>query len=64
MTGFDDGRLIPIDGKTKATFNISIEIRGEAVAKDPAGFNLEASRDGMLRNFANLKRIVESVKTL
>src|SRR6266702_1276 len=55
MTGFDDGRLVAIDGKTKAIFNVFIEIRSEAVAKDPASMNMDISREGMVKNLNNLK---------
>jgi hypothetical protein len=60
LTCFDDTRFLPIDGKTKVVFNLFAELIGEAIAKDPAGMNLEQSREGMLRNLNNLKRIVES----
>jgi hypothetical protein len=62
MTGFDDARFIDLDGKTKVTFNLIIEMKSEAVAKDPASMDLVManSREGMLRNLNNLKRIVES----
>jgi len=60
ITAFDDTRFIEIDGRTKMIFNIFAEIRAESVAKDPTPMNLDESREGTLRNFNNLKRIVES----
>jgi len=60
MTAFDDGRLIAAGSQTRATFNIFAEIRSEAVAKDPSAMNLDVSREGMLKNLQNLKRMVES----
>jgi hypothetical protein len=59
ITGFDDTRFIEIGNKTKLTFNIFAEMRGEAVVRNPAAIDLDASRDGMIRNLNNLKRIVE-----
>jgi hypothetical protein len=62
MTAFDDFRLLAIDGKTKLTITFFCEYRGESVAQqDPDAMNrsLEASREGMLKNLDNLKRMVE-----
>jgi hypothetical protein len=59
MTGFDDGRLVAMEGKTKAVFNLYIEIKGEAVAADPSAINLDASRETMVKNLSNLKQILE-----
>jgi len=60
ITAFDDTRFFAIDGKTKVTFRLYGEFRGEIVAKNPAVMNLEGSREGMIKNLQNLKRIVES----
>jgi hypothetical protein len=60
MMGFDDGRVVDLGDKTKAIFGVFLEIKSEAVAKDPTGINLDVSRDGMIQNLANLKRMVES----
>lgn len=60
MTCFDDSRFTAIDGKTKITFNLFAEIRGDFVAKDPAAMNLDDSLVGMTSNLNNLKRIAES----
>jgi hypothetical protein len=60
MAGFDDLRLLTVAGRTRVTFSIFIEMQGELIAKDPQAMNLEASREGMSKNLANLKRLVES----
>jgi hypothetical protein len=57
---FDDTRFVAIDGKTKVTFSIFFEVKSEAVAKDPAAINVDASREGMVKNLNKLKQIVES----
>jgi len=60
MLAFDDTRFLILNGKTKLIFNLFAEVRSEAVAQDPAAMNLDGSREGMLGNLNNLKRIVES----
>jgi hypothetical protein len=59
MTTFDDTRFVAIDGATKLTFNIYIERKGMDLKKDMGAMNLDDSREGMLKNLNNLKRIVE-----
>lgn len=60
LTGFDHMRFSAVGANTRATFSIFLEARSEAIAKDPAAFNLDGSRVGMLGNLNNLKRILES----
>src|SRR6185437_4411931 len=60
FTGFDDGRLVPVDNKSKVIFNIFIEVRGESIAKDPGVMNLDISRENMMKNLNNLKQIIEN----
>jgi len=59
---FDDTRFIELEGKTKLIFNIYGAIRTDATVKDPASLEraMENSRNGVLENFENLKRILES----
>jgi hypothetical protein len=59
---FDDTRFIERDGKTKVTFNFYAEHKAQEAPKDWIALRegLEASREGMSRNFDTLKRIVES----
>ena len=57
---FDEGRVSAVDSQTTlVTFNLFSEIKAEAIARDPGGMNLDASRDGMQRNLENLKKVVE-----
>jgi hypothetical protein len=60
MLCFDDARFVAVGSQTRVIFNTYAEIRSADVAKDPSGYNLDASRVGMLTNLTNLKRIVES----
>jgi uncharacterized protein YndB with AHSA1/START domain len=61
ITGFDDARFISKDGGTQITFNFFEEFRGKPkVSNDRSSINTDASRDGMVKNLNNLKRIVES----
>jgi hypothetical protein len=59
IVAFDDTRLVPLATGTRVVFNFFVEIRADAVANDPDGISLEASRRGMLDNLHNLKRLVE-----
>lgn len=59
MTAFDDVRFIDCGGKTKLIFNIYVEIIGESIAQDPDAMSLDISREGMVKNFDNLKRLCE-----
>ncbi len=60
LTAFDDTRFADLGGKTKVTFNLFCEMKGDLVAKDPSAMSLEGSRLGMVENLGNLKRLVES----
>lgn len=60
MLGYDDTRFEAKSGQTKLTFNLFAEVRADFVAKDPNAMNLETSREGMLGNLNNLKRILET----
>jgi hypothetical protein len=61
LTAYDDTRFTTVDGgKTKVTFNLFCEMKGDLVAKDPSAMSLEGSRLGMVENLNNLKRLVES----
>lgn len=60
MLCFDDARFAVVGSQTRITFNTYAEIKSADVAKDPAAYNLDASRVGMLANLTNLKRILES----
>jgi hypothetical protein len=60
IVAFDDARFYSEDGKTRAVFNLFCSFKGELVAKDPSAMSLEGSRQGMIGNLENLKRIVES----
>ena len=58
---FDDARFVSLGtAQTKVIFNTFAQVQSEAVAQDPAGFNLDSSRQGMLGNLQNLKRMLES----
>jgi hypothetical protein len=59
IVAYDDARFFPENGKTCAVFNLFAEFRGDVVAKDPGAISLEGSRQGMIANLENLKRIVE-----
>lgn len=59
ITAFDDAHFVAKDGGTILTFSFFGEFRGERVAKDPAAINMDASREGMVKNLNTLKRIVE-----
>jgi hypothetical protein len=56
---FDDFRFTPFEGKTQITFNLYAEFKGDAMARDPSIAGVEASRDGMVGNLMNLKRLAE-----
>jgi hypothetical protein len=60
MTAFDDTRFLTIGDTTKVTFNFYCEYKGELIARDPASMNLDAPVENMVKNLANLKRIVET----
>jgi len=57
LTAFDDTRFIELDSATRVTFNFYGQYSGERI--DPAQMSLNPNRDNMLKNLANLKRIVE-----
>jgi len=60
IAAFDDTRFVGAEDGTKLIFNLYAEIRAEAVAREPTRMNLDDSKEGMLKNLKNLKRIVES----
>ena len=57
---FDDMRFEGSGDQTRLIFNLFMAASGEAVMSDPAAAKLDDSREGMIRNLGNLKRIVES----
>lgn len=57
IASFDDMRFFEFNGKTKLTFDLFAEMSGESVDSD--SINLDISKEGMLKNLNNLKRIVE-----
>lgn len=63
FSSFDDTLFFPMDGKTKVTFELFSEVRGEPImtarTKDPGSLSLDPSKAGITKNFENLKRIVE-----
>jgi uncharacterized protein YndB with AHSA1/START domain len=59
MLCFDDARFESVGGGTRVIFNTFAEIKSADVAKDPAAYSLDASRNGMLANLTNLKRMLE-----
>jgi uncharacterized protein YndB with AHSA1/START domain len=59
MIAFDDTRFLATGGQTKIIFNLFVEARSEAIAKESGTMNLDGSREGMLGNLNNLKRILE-----
>jgi hypothetical protein len=63
MTGFDDSRFTALSERTtRLTFNLMIEFKCDKAAEEPASMDalMEGSRQGMIENYLNLKRIVES----
>ena len=60
MTGFDDTRLIAVDGQTKISFRAYSEYRGELLIKMSEALKSAEEDDHMLKNVENLKRIVEN----
>jgi hypothetical protein len=58
---FDDTRFVEMERGTKIVFNFFSQHKAESVPKDWAVLQqgLETSREGMLSNLNNLKRIVE-----
>ena len=60
MTAFDDARFVGIGGQTEIIFNLFAEAKSDAIAQDPTAMNLDDSREGMLGNLLNLKRLLES----
>jgi hypothetical protein len=57
MVAFDDTRFDVIDGKTRVTFNIYVQRK--TPGKDTSTMNLDGSREGMVKNLDNLKRMLE-----
>lgn len=62
IVAFDDTRLFDTGGKTRITFNLLIEMKSDIVIEDRPSIDqaMETSRQGMQRNLANLKSLVES----
>jgi len=60
ISAFDDARFFAIGNATKVTFTLFGEFKGKIVMEDPAVTDTEGSREGMIRNLHNLKRIVEA----
>jgi hypothetical protein len=65
MTAFDDGRVYAVGDKTRVTFDLFIEYKSEEIAKQSAAskldeWRMDVSREGMLKNLENLKRILEA----
>jgi hypothetical protein len=60
MTAFDDTRFIPVDDThTKVTFDFYAEFKSATLTDDPGAMDVEGSRQGMMNNLENLKRMVE-----
>lgn len=59
ITAFDNAKFEEINGKTHIIFTIFAEIISEEFAKNPELKSLETSREGMMENLNNLKRICE-----
>ncbi len=59
LTAFDDAKFSSCNGKTKIVFSVYLEMVAESIANETDPINLDVSRDGMIQNLENLKRICE-----